>query len=67
MRCNSSAAGLFSIAVSRNGGGGRRSTAAAFGPFYLSFSPTYSSRIVMDVVLLAALINRVGWRLIDAL
>jgi hypothetical protein len=46
---------------------GRRSTAAALAPFYLSFSPTHSSRIVMDVVLLAALINRVGWRLIDAL
>ena len=38
----------------------------AFALFYLSFSPAHSSRIVMDVVLLAALINRVGWRLIDA-
>ena len=35
--------------------------------FYLSFSPAHSSRIVTDVVLLAALINRVGWRLSDAL
>ena len=39
----------------------------AFALFYLSFSPTHSSRIVMNVVLLAAFINRVGWRLIDAL
>jgi hypothetical protein len=39
----------------------------AFALFYLSFSPTHSSRIVMDVVLLSALINRVGWRLSDAL
>ena len=38
----------------------------AFALFYLSFSPAHSSRIVTDVVLLAALINRVGWRLSDA-
>ena len=34
---------------------------------FISFSPAHSSRIVLDVVLLAALINRVGWRLSDAL
>ena len=39
----------------------------AFALPYISFSHTHSSRTVMGVVLLAAIINRVGWRLSDAL